>query len=81
MSHLKMFTDGTDTIIAESLEEARVHAAICDCCWYPEEWEELPAEKKFTYVHVETEGQPEETKTVGEWIAQHGAGFFATTEY
>jgi len=47
----------------------------------PENWEELPANQDFTF-HEDLNDQPNPiTKTVAEWCAEHGKGWFATGEY
>ncbi len=79
---LKMWTDGEDYIIAESLDEVKKilleHGHDDDLDEYIEGFETMNTELKFTYNDEEAGGI---TKTVGEWIKERGKGFFASVNY
>lgn len=71
--------DVTDWVIAESPEDATaiMHAEYGSTYDDEDEWRECPNDKPFTY-HGD---DGDITKTFGEWIAEKGRGFLATTEY
>ena len=93
LSTLKMFTNGMDYIIAESLEQAR--NILCrgmhglDQSYEDLEpilqkeldgygWKLKDNEETFT-LYLETGGGI--TRTVEDWIGREGEGFFASSEY
>ena len=86
-SDLKMWTDGEDYVIAESLDE--VEKILFKLGYitdfdevekkeYIEAFEIMNAELDFTF-NDEKAGKI--TKTVSEWIKEMGKGFFASVNY
>ena len=88
--NLKMFESGLpEWVIAESETEAQ---EIYTQYWLEldgglsedelkEEWRECKIEEKFTYrADVYNPSDADETKTIREWIAERGKGYFATSE-
>lgn len=87
---LKIWTNDTEYVIAESADEAIQIASdltgvpIGD---YAEDvWYARPDDKPFTFVYEEDyeyRGSPErrETHTSAEWVALHGRGYFACSEW
>lgn len=90
---LKMFTNGVDYIIAESVDDAR--AILCEEC-YDEKYEEMSKlhkedvdafgwkEKNEDDVFTLYEEDPINggiTKTIQEWREKEGRGFFASSEF
>lgn len=77
---LQMFTDDEECVIAESVDDAK---AILDEMAKPftydhdpdVEWTPLPMDQSFAFDHQDARGV--ETKTVAEWIASEGRGYFA----
>lgn len=72
---MKMFSNDVEYVIADNYEE--VKQIMADLCGYGESemeepWDEMSENSPFTYVH---EDDHRETKTVGEWIKEHGKGF------
>jgi hypothetical protein len=47
----------------------------------PDNWDELPANQDFTFHEDLADQSHGKTKTVAEWCAEHGKGWFATSEY
>jgi hypothetical protein len=58
----------------------RINAIYYDEIDGMDEWYDYDMDKEFT-LWEEYPGQNEETKTVKEWIEDHGRGYFASTEY
>jgi len=93
---LKMFTNGIDTVIAYSVEDAR--AVVLEWSGCDDEgaegdgWRELDPDGKFTLELVDVfpdaipVGLPPNARIlakapVRDWIAKHGRCFFASTEW
>lgn len=73
---LQMFTDDEEYVIAESVED--VKAVLRELHCEPDEeveWSAVPLDSPFKFNHQDARGVEE--KTVAEWIAQEGRGYFA----
>lgn len=85
---LRMFTDGTDCVIA--YDEADATAAWEETIGdkrdpeFYDPWEVMPDEAEYTLDCTDAdpvEGEWHPRRTVAFWIEQFGRGFFASTEY
>ena len=78
----KIWTDGEDYVIAESLDEVKKilleQGHDEDLEEYIEGFETMDTELDFTF-NDEEAGKV--TKTVDEWIKERGRGFFASVNY
>ena len=80
---MKLLTNGTDFVIAESVEDARKY--LIEYCGYSEEetdgeqdWYQIDNDKELK---VSDElNSLSETKKVSEWIKENGRGLLASTE-
>lgn len=81
---LRMFTDGTDTVIARSLDDVRavlvaMQAGVAEFdTGGREHWREVSPERVVKIRDEETGITQEET--VAAWIAERGRGFLCSTE-
>ena len=93
---MKCFTNDTDTVIADDIEDAWVvwcgHTGELREDYDAEDgwaWEEIPLDKELTIWcdwegipdTPDTDGVEEKTKTVAQWIESMGRGFLCSTEY
>jgi len=77
---LKLWTDGTETYVAESIEDAmRMQRETLGENPEPQDWEERIPLGPLT-IHLD-DGQREVTRTAEEWIASNGPGFLCSTEF
>lgn len=86
---MKVFTDGTLTVVAADLSDAqRVveahHGATFEQeGWTLDDWAEVPHDESIT-IRTEDDDGPQgfsTTKTASEWAASDGRGFLCSTEY
>lgn len=83
MSDLALFSDGTETYVASSVEEARkMQFDLCGENPEPEtEWSEVSKNVDRTLTIHTDDGEGPVSKTVGQWIKDNGPGFLCSTEY
>lgn len=89
VNKFKVWTNGTDTVIAANLADVRsVIEAQIGCTleqegWSLDDWSALPDEEPLTInLEEQPEGlDPKVTKTCAEWVASEGRGFLCSTEY
>lgn len=73
---LQMFTDDEEYVIAESVEDVKAILRELHCEPDPEvEWSACEPGSPFKFNHQDARGVEE--KTVAEWIAECGRGYFA----
>ena len=82
MDDLKIYENGTDTVVARSADDAT--AVLVEFAGYDPsecgEWTEV-AGPTLTIVHMDDPGQPKDTRTLAEWISYAGGrGLLASTE-
>lgn len=85
---MKVFTNGTDTVVAENLAdvqaviEAQYGATFEQEGWTLDEWREVPSDKPITICNVHDRGSDDkETRTAAEWAALDGRGLLCSTEW
>lgn len=85
---LRMYTDTTDTIIAESPEDAMAIWAELYGMQYTEltgctgdDWDEVPGDKPWTLSFPDEPGRPSETRSALEWVLAEGRCHLGSTEY
>lgn len=85
---MKVFTNGTDTFVAKSLNdipaviEAHYGFTMESEGWELDEFEEVPGDKPITICNVHDRGvDDKETKTAAEWAAENGRGLLCSTEW
>lgn len=85
---MKVFTNGTDTVVAEDLAdvqrvvEAQYGATFEQEGWTLDEWEQVPDDKPITICNVDGRGHDDkETRTAAEWAAHDGRGLLCSTEW
>lgn len=85
---MKVFTNGTDTVVAEDLAdvqrviEKQYGATFEQEGWTQDDFEEVPADKPITIRNVHGWGwDDKETRTAGEWAAKEGRCFLCSTEW
>lgn len=88
MAGLNLWTNGCDMVIAASADEAK--QVVLDLSGPMDEetlngdgWAVCPDDDPFT-LREDTDEEPwfrDRTMSVREWVAEHGPGYFASTEY
>ena len=85
---MKVFTNDTDTVVAEDLAdvqrviEAQYGTTFEQEGWTLDEWGEVPDGEPITIRNVHDRGwDDKETKTAAEWAAENGRGLLCSTEW
>ena len=80
-SNLYVWSDKTDWVIAESLEDVRevLREHRCDDDIIIEDFAKLPDDNVI--VIGDEDGVLKTSKTAAEWAAENGRGFLCSTEY
>lgn len=85
---LHMYTDSTDTVIAESPEDAVAVWAEQHGVGYTDEtgctaedWDRVPDGKAYTLHLVDEPGLPSKTQTAMQWVLAEGRCHLGSTEY
>jgi hypothetical protein len=85
---MKVFTNGTDTVVAPSLEHvpailaAHYGSTMEQEGWTLDEWDEVPDDKPITIHNAHGNGYDDvETRAAAEWAAKDGACFLCSTEW
>lgn len=80
MNELKLWTDGTETYVAESLEQAREmqFKNIDDNPEPIEAWKERTSPDPLR-IHTDDHGYV--TQPIADWIRKNGPGFLCSTEW
>lgn len=85
---MKVFTNYTDTVVAESLEdvpaviEQHYGSTMEEEGWELDEWHEVPHDKPITICNIHDRGvDDKETRTAAEWAQLQGRGFLCSTEW
>jgi hypothetical protein len=85
---MKVFTNDTDTVICESIND--VESVIKEVCGYSfedegmsiDDWSEIPADELITICNLNDGGPDDkETRTAAEWASKEGRGFLCSTEW
>ena len=82
---LKVWTDGTDTVIAEDIRDVQRVMEHHAASWESEDddWR-VVANDKVIRIRVESNDETPDRvviKNAAEWIAEKGRGFLCSTEY
>lgn len=81
-NELKIWTNDSDFVIAESAEDAA--AVLYEETLTPPEKTSFHAcdnSRSFTFYEDGTRAREGVTKTFGEWAAERGRGYFCTSEF
>jgi hypothetical protein len=80
---LKVWTDGTDTVIAEDIRDVQKVIEELHGSWESEDddWGEVKDESEVITIHNFDGNGAVLSKTAGEWIVSEGRGFLCSTEY
>lgn len=87
MSELRVFTNGTDTVVAADLADAQrvveAHHGVTfeQEGWSLDEWEEVPSDQLITIWDEGYDALLYTSKTAADWVASDGRGFLCSTEY
>lgn len=85
---LKVFTNRTDTVVAEDLAdmqriiEEQYGATFEQEGWTLDEWSLVPDDKPITICNIHDRGRDDkETRTAAEWAVHNGRGLLCSTEW
>lgn len=85
---MKVFTNDTDTVVAEDLAgvqrvvEAFYGATLEQEGWSLDDWVEVPGDKVITIRNFRDRGDDDkETRTAAAWAATEGECFLCSTEW
>lgn len=85
---MNVYTNGTDTVVAESIDDvpgawASSHGVdFLDEGNDLDEWDQVPDDEPITICNVEGRGHMDkETRTAREWADKDGRGLLCSTEY
>ena len=85
---MKVFTNDTDTVVAEDLAdvqkviEAHYGSTFEQEGWTLDEWEEVPDDKPITICNLHDRGVDDKaTHTAAEWAKSEGRGLLCSTEW
>ena len=83
---MQVYTNGTDTVVAESIDDVRaVVEAQYGCTmesegWSLDEWHRVKDDKPITITNYDDQGN-KLTLTAAEWAARDGRGLLCSTEW
>ena len=88
MSELKVWTNGTDTVVARDLDGVQAiveahHGSTFEAeGWSRDDWWQVDGCDPITICNINDGGSDDKlTLTAGEWIAREGACFLCSTEW
>ena len=81
-THLKVWTDGTDTVIAEDIRAVQKVMEVHAGSWESSDgdWRVIDG-AKLIKIHNFTGHEDIVTKTADEWVKAEGRGFLCSTEW
>lgn len=87
MSELRVFTNGTDTVVAidiadvQRVVESHYGVTFEQEGWSLDEWEEVPGNEPVKIRYDGAEALAYDIKTAADWAVSYGRGFLCSTEY
>jgi hypothetical protein len=85
---VKVFTNGTDTVVARSIDDvpsviaSHYGSTMEQEGWTLDEWRQVPDDKPITIRNVHGNGwDDKETRTAAEWARLEGESFLCSTEW